>query len=188
MADIRDIGQYIVELYDGIVDKHRLAKLCYFTQGWHLAWTGSPITESPFQAWKYGPVPTKLGPASIEIENSFNVKKISRGDASRLTEYERAVIEEIIDFYGNKSFNELTELSHGRAWQEARRGLPSDERSNEEITLDSMLKEFSILIHETDNIPQAPDYVEAFDFNAALISAEQVEADWKETFHLLATR
>ena len=51
-----------------------------------------------------------------------------------------------------------------------------------------MLKEFSILIHETDNIPQAPDYVEAFDFNAALISAEQVEADWKETFHLLATR
>ena len=59
MADIRDIGQYIVELYDGIVDKHRLAKLCYFTQGWHLAWTGSPITESPFQAWKYGPVPTK---------------------------------------------------------------------------------------------------------------------------------
>lgn len=42
MATILDVGQYITELLPG-VDKMKLYKLCYFSQGWHLAWTGAPV-------------------------------------------------------------------------------------------------------------------------------------------------
>lgn len=41
MATILDVGQYITELLPS-VDKMKLYKLCYFSQGWHLAWTGKP--------------------------------------------------------------------------------------------------------------------------------------------------
>ncbi|MER0092028.1 hypothetical protein [Corynebacterium sp. KPL2838] len=41
MADIFDVGQYITERIPN-VDKLKLYKLCYFSQGWHLAWTGQP--------------------------------------------------------------------------------------------------------------------------------------------------
>lgn len=41
MANVYDVGQYITELVP-TVDKMKLYKLCYFSQGWKLAWTGCP--------------------------------------------------------------------------------------------------------------------------------------------------
>ena len=48
MATILDVGQYITELLPG-VDKMKLYKLCYFSQGWHLAWTGKPLFADEFE-------------------------------------------------------------------------------------------------------------------------------------------
>ena len=49
MATILDVGQYITELLPS-VDKMKLYKLCYFSQGWHLAWTGKPLFSDEFEA------------------------------------------------------------------------------------------------------------------------------------------
>jgi uncharacterized phage-associated protein len=34
----------------------KLQKLLYFLNGWHLAITGVPAIDEPFEAWEYGPV------------------------------------------------------------------------------------------------------------------------------------
>lgn len=62
MAAILDIGQYITELLPG-VDKMKLYKLCYFSQGWHLAWTGKPLFADEFEGWRHAPcLPTAAPP------------------------------------------------------------------------------------------------------------------------------
>ena len=53
MAEIFDVGQYITERIPN-VDKLKLHKLCFFSQGWHLAWTGQPLFQAEFQAWQHG--------------------------------------------------------------------------------------------------------------------------------------
>ena len=188
MADIRDVGQYIVELRGGTVDKHKRAKLCFFAQGWHLAWTGKPLTNSHFQAWIYGPVPTELGRYSTVTEGSHHVTQIASGDSSRLSDYEQAVIASIVDFYGDMDFAVLTKLSHGRSWEEARQGIPENAPSSENLSVSTMLEEFSHLVHDSGELPQAPTFDEDLDLEAALAASELVENDWIETFHLLATR
>ncbi|AHI23922.1 Panacea domain-containing protein [Corynebacterium vitaeruminis] len=188
MANILDVGQYIVELRGGRVDRHKLAKLCFFAQGWHLAWTGKPLTDSRFQAWKFGPVPTELGRFSMVAEGSNDVTGIVNGDSSRLSDYEHAVIASIVDFYGDMDFATLTKLSHGLSWEEARQGIPENAPSSENLSVTTMLEEFSHLVHDGGELPQAPTLNEDLDLEAALAASELVEADWKATFHLLATR
>jgi uncharacterized phage-associated protein len=34
----------------------KLQKLLFYTQGWHLAITGTPAIDRPFSVWTYGPV------------------------------------------------------------------------------------------------------------------------------------
>ncbi|MBL8269253.1 Panacea domain-containing protein [Steroidobacter sp.] len=34
----------------------KMQKLLYFLNGWHLAVSGKPVVDQPFEAWKYGPV------------------------------------------------------------------------------------------------------------------------------------
>lgn len=42
------------------IDPLKLQKLVYLAHGWNLAFTGQPLVEESFQAWKYGPVSPKL--------------------------------------------------------------------------------------------------------------------------------
>jgi uncharacterized phage-associated protein len=34
----------------------KLQKLCYYAQGWWLAWTGAPLFPEDSQAWASGPI------------------------------------------------------------------------------------------------------------------------------------
>jgi len=38
------------------VTNMKLQKLMFFLNGWHLAVTGQPATQDPFEVWQYGPV------------------------------------------------------------------------------------------------------------------------------------
>ena len=59
MANVYDVGQYITELVP-TVNTMKLYKLCYFSQGWKLAWTGCLLFQEPLQAWTNGPIPIAL--------------------------------------------------------------------------------------------------------------------------------
>ena len=119
MANVYDVGQYITELVP-TVDTMKLYKLCYFSQGWKLAWTGCLLFQEPLQAWAHGPIPIALRDRSKP-----------GGDATNLTDTELHTVESVVDFYGDKDSIELSRLSRGKAWKEARRNLPDNAHSQE---------------------------------------------------------
>jgi uncharacterized phage-associated protein len=38
----------------------KLQKMLFYTQGWHLATTGNPALDKPFEVWRYGPVVSQI--------------------------------------------------------------------------------------------------------------------------------
>ncbi|CAB0792258.1 hypothetical protein FRC0191_00745 [Corynebacterium diphtheriae] len=49
MISILHVAARVLELRPSC-DKMKLYKLCYFSQGWHLAWTGRPLFNEELQA------------------------------------------------------------------------------------------------------------------------------------------
>lgn len=185
MAHIRDVGQYIVELVPN-VDKMKLYKLCYFSQGWSLAWTGQPLFDEPFEAWKKGPVPRALWQKDV-----YSISEIPGGNSASLTTKAQEIIHRVVEFYQNYDSNELSELSHKKAWQEARRDIPVHAASREVLSLSTMREEFTDLLHSGTPVPVAPPHAlipENFSVEAMLAAAEEVEQVWGGALSLLADR
>ena len=179
MANVYDVGQYITELVP-TVDKMKLYKLCYFSQGWKLAWTGCPLFQEPLQAWANGPIPVALRDRSKP-----------GGDSTNLTTIELRTVESVVDFYGNKDFAELSQLSQGKAWKEARRNLPDNAHSQEVLSVTTMREEFTNLLHSTLNVPSCPPGAlipENYSLETALAAIAKIEKTWGGTLALLATR
>ena len=166
MANVYDVGQYITELVPN-VDTMKLYKLCYFSQGWKLAWTGCPLFQEPLQAWANGPIPIALRDRSKPV-----------GDSTSLTTTERRPIESVVDCYRDKDFAKLSQLSRGKAWKEARRNLPDDAHSQEILSVTTMREEFTDLLHSTPNVPSCPPGAlipENYSLETALAAIAEIE-------------
>ena len=104
MAEIFDVGQYITERIPN-VDKLKLYKLCYFSQGWHLAWTGRPLFQAEFQAWRHGPVSRELRTQTWQVagdENPWPVPYVPGGECLMVCVWEPNPHKEMNqnDYYG----------------------------------------------------------------------------------------
>lgn len=190
MATVYNVGQLITELVPSI-DKMRLYKLCFFSQGWHLAWTGMPLFNEELQAWTMGPVPKSLRDRSDRIADGWIVSFIPNGDSTTLSSYERSVVENVVAFYNAYSSEELSEISHGRAWLEARRGLPHDAQSEQPLSITTIREEFTDRIRSGEPAPTAPAEIfnnTDFNFEDMLETAIEIEKEWHRTFELLAKR
>lgn len=191
MAKVLDVGQYITELVSNL-DKIKLYKLCYFAHGWHLAWTGKPLFREELQAWVYGPVSPLLRKKTEPIAEPGPrpiISHVPDGDSSALTSYEKAVIESIVAFYAAEDSFNLSDMSHGDSWIEARRGIPSKKPATEIISNTSLLREFTLKLKNNVAQPKAPHLV--FDDNWANnleSAAEKVERRWWDTLSILADR
>ena len=100
MANILDVSRYIV-MNHGPMTTMKLQKLAYYCQAWHLAWEGEPLFAEEFEAWANGPVSPKLfsyHKGMFTVDTAF-LADFSEG---RLNSKERAVVDDIISFYGDK--------------------------------------------------------------------------------------
>lgn len=141
-ANVDDVAAYIIER-EGRISTMKLQKLCYFAQGWSLAWSGNPLFDSPIQAWKYGPVVPHL---YFQHRREPSVDMWEPGDPTALTDYEKTVIETIISHYDADSGFELGELSHTHAcWIDAYVGVSPLLRGNVEISVESLKQTFDSL-------------------------------------------
>lgn len=140
MASINDIAAYIIEK-QGPITTWKLQKLVYYCQAWHLVWNERPLFKAKIEAWANGPV----APALYKLhKGQFQVSSWPQGDASRLSAEDRKTVEAVLEFYGDKTSQWLSDLTHAEApWQTARGSLPVGVRGNQEITLDSMLGYYS---------------------------------------------
>lgn len=137
MATVHDVAAYILEK-TGPVTAMKLQKLVYYSQAWSLVWDEAALFPERIEAWAHGPVAPDL---YEHHKGMFEVARWDLGDSAALTVDERDTIDRVLDFYGDKSAQWLSDLTHREdPWREARRGLPNLERGNNEIAHDSMFE------------------------------------------------
>ena len=140
MATAHDVAAYILEQL-GELTAMKLQKLVYYAQAWSLVWDERPMFRERIEAWANGPVVPVL---YQEHKGRFKVRKWSHGDSSALSQEAKDTIDGVLQFYGAKSSQWLSDLTHSeRPWRDARGSLAPGERGNRVITTASMHEYYS---------------------------------------------
>jgi uncharacterized phage-associated protein len=135
MVSAHDVAAYILSK-SGEMTAMKLQKLVYYSQAWSLVWDDEKLFNEPIQAWANGPVVPSL---YNRHRGAFKVKSWSWGKASKLNLTQRETVDAVLAFYGPKTSQWLSELSHQEApWREARQGLGPSERGDKVISLAAM--------------------------------------------------
>ncbi|EKS6729591.1 MULTISPECIES: Panacea domain-containing protein [Enterobacter] len=144
MASVIDAAKYILEK-TGEITAMKLQKLAYYSQAWALVWDEEEIFPEDFEAWANGPVNKCL---YARHRGLFKVDQsvFSDGDTSKLSENQRDTIDKVLEFYGDKTAQWLSNLTHKEApWLEARGELKPMASCSTAITKASMAEYYSSL-------------------------------------------
>lgn len=142
MVSVFDVASFILNKM-GSITGMKLQKLIYYSQAWSLVWDGKPLFGERIEAWISGPVVRELYDWH---RGRYEIRDIDRGDISKLDKTQKETISAVLDYYGDKSPQWLSDLTHMEdPWQKARKGLVNRERGSREITLDSMEDYYSSL-------------------------------------------
>jgi uncharacterized phage-associated protein len=138
-----DAADYILQKL-GRMSAMKLQKLMYYSQVWTLVWTEKPLFLDRIEAWANGPVVPSL---YQKHRGCFRIPKaFFGGEPSRLSDDQRDAVKRVLDFYGSKDPQWLSNLTHIESpWKEARMGLKPGERGNNAISMESMLEYYSSL-------------------------------------------
>ena len=143
LVSVFDVAQYILD-ERGRMTTWKLQKLVYYSQAWSLVWDEEPLFRDRIEAWANGPVSPRL---YDRHRGSFTVGRI-RGNPARLDQDQRETIEAVLQRYGGKSSQWLSNLTHREyPWRQARRrsGLAPGERGNAQILLTDMAEYYGSL-------------------------------------------
>jgi uncharacterized phage-associated protein len=108
MADVYDVAAYILK-QRGPLTAMKLQKLVYYSQAWSIAWDDDALFSEEIEAWKNGPVVRELWEAH---RGKFRVEGIASGAVAALTSDQIDTIDEVLNFYGDKSAQWLSDLTH----------------------------------------------------------------------------
>lgn len=135
MANVFDVAQYILEK-QGPMTAMKLQKLVYYCQAWAVVWDESPLFDEPIEAWASGPVVRSL--YNIH-KGMYIVPSLPNGNPENLKDEQIETIDAVLDFYGDKSAQWLSDLTHSEdPWCIAREGYGEGENCDVEITLSSL--------------------------------------------------
>jgi uncharacterized phage-associated protein len=137
----KDVAAYILQKM-GNMTAMKLQKLLYYCQAWSLVWDEEPLFYEDIEAWANGPVVREV---FEEHRNKFKVDQIA-GDSAKLSSNQRETVDSIISYYGGKTSQWLSDLTHMEdPWKNARNGLPPGERGNSIISHAAMMEYYSSL-------------------------------------------
>lgn len=134
MPTAHDVASYI--LSRRAMTAMKMQKLVYYSQAWHLSREGEPLFSEPIEAWVNGPVVRELYDAH---RGQFSLSRWQLGDPDTLSAAQRALIDEVLETYGEQSATWLSQLTHSEdPWRQARGELPDNARSSAIIDPDEM--------------------------------------------------
>lgn len=138
-----DVADYILEKL-GSMTAMKLQKLVYYSQAWHAVWEEEALFPERIEAWAYGPVVPAL---YRRHRGQFRVDPgVFHGAPEKLSDEQQESINRVLDFYGDKDPQWLSDLTHSEGpWKKVRQGMPFDERGSVEITLASMAEYYGSL-------------------------------------------
>ncbi|MBC9912331.1 Panacea domain-containing protein [Chitinophaga varians] len=125
----------------------KLQKLVYYAQAWHLAIFNQPLFNEPIQAWVHGPVVPSLYQRfkdnCRDCLIGINTNGLEKTNFPSETE---DLLNEVYSIYGEHSASYLEQLTHREMpWIKARKGVPLYQRSEEVITVESMIDYYKAL-------------------------------------------
>lgn len=142
MAAVHDVAAYILSKKSPMTAM-KLQKLLYYSQAWHLVWRDKPLFKARIEAWANGPVVPEVYQFH---RGKYQVTDWKRGDAETLDVGERKAVDAILKFYGGKTSQWLSNLTHQEdPWVKARRGALAGQRTQNEITTVAMAEYYSSL-------------------------------------------
>ena len=139
-----DVAEVILRRL-GPLTAMKLQKLVYYCQAWSLVWDERPLFPDRIEAWKNGPVVRSLYNAH---SGRFLVEPgLFRDSPAALDQDALDTIDAVINYYGNKTAQWLSDLTHAEdPWIEARQGLEDGDSGGREIGWGSMHQYYSGLI------------------------------------------
>lgn len=142
MRSVHDVARYIVER-SGPMTAMKLQKLVYYCQAWSLVWDERPMFQEPIKAWANGPVVSELYKLH---RGQFMVSKWPRGSRSKLDRKAIETIDAVIKFYGHRTAQWLSDLTHQESpWRDARNGAADGDALDTEISHAAMDEYYSSL-------------------------------------------
>lgn len=145
MATVFDVAKYILQK-QGAMTAMKLEKLVYYCQAWSLVWDSKPLFPEKIEAWANGPVVPDLYQVHRGMF-SVDVSVFKMGKTENLSKEEKETIDAVLETYGDKSPQWLSELTHNEdPWKNARNGLPVGVGGNREITASAMVEYYESLI------------------------------------------
>jgi len=142
MANVFDVAKYILGK-QGLMTTMKLQKLVYYSQAWSLVWDEKPLFGEKIQAWASGPVVREL----YEVhKGEFRISDLPKGNIDNLTQEEQETIDAVLQAYGDKPAQWLSDLTHmEKPWNEAREGFDPGDNCENEITPASLAEYYSSL-------------------------------------------
>ena len=128
---------YILNKLDGQSDMHKICKILYFADQMHLSKYSRSITGDAYIAMQYGPVPSMIDDifkavrgdsyfsntdfanefkSYFHFKNKYIICADQPADMDYLSESDVECLDYAIAKCKNKTFGELSEMSHRLAW------------------------------------------------------------------------
>jgi uncharacterized phage-associated protein len=146
-VNVFDVAAYILKKC-GPLTTMKLQKLVYYCQAWSLVWDEQPLFHEKICAWANGPVVYEL---FKEHQGQYKVSSTKKGYTNKLNKTQRETIDAVLEYYGNKSSQWLSDLAHMEdPWRQARSGLSDNVRGYNEITHASMMEYYGGLQEDDD--------------------------------------
>jgi uncharacterized phage-associated protein len=132
VASVLDVAQCILE-NQGPMSAMKLQKLVYYSQAWSTVWDDDVLFPQRIEAWRNGPVAPMLWDTH---RGMFRVERIDGGNSARLVREQQDTIQKVLDFYGNKSAQWLSDLTHmedpwKQAWEQGQNTVITPESMSE---------------------------------------------------------
>jgi uncharacterized phage-associated protein len=140
VATVHDVAAYILKRRSPMTAM-KLQKLVYYCQAWSLVWDEAPLFPECIEAWANGPVVREL---YEQHRGKFLVNSLERGNAEALDKAQRETVDAVMNFYGDKPSQWLSDLTHQESpWRDARTGIAPGAFSDREINTASMAEYYS---------------------------------------------
>ena len=129
---------YILQQMGGTCDIHKCHKILYFADNEHLSKYGRSITGDSYIRMDFGPVPScvydlfkavrgdsffasqvdDIRQHLFHFVNNKDIASTHEPDMDYLSGSDVAMLDKYIDMLKGKDFNEVSDASHGYAWQQ----------------------------------------------------------------------
>ncbi len=130
LSEIELIAEYIIHIGKEITPL-ALQKILYYAQGFYSTFFGEFLYKDDCEAWVHGPVYTDIyekykiyGSSNIPMNMEYDIEDILEDDKRELLE----VIVKCFGYYNGKALEKMTHCE--LPWIKARKGIPSNEKSN----------------------------------------------------------